>query len=132
MGKREELSRAQQAAVEWINSKSATKLGPIGQEVGKMLAEICVELMDAKQEAAHWKAAFETIQAEFKVAVGLTIRKQGGEALVVTRADLATMPANTELWLDDREPGVRAYSLREIPVRNPSVDGAVRRLIQTH
>jgi hypothetical protein len=129
---RDKLSRAQQKAVDWINSKGATRMGAIGEEVGKMLAEICVELMDAKQEAAHWKAAFDTIQTEFKIAVGITLKKQGGDKLIITKADLATMPPNTELWLDDHEPGVRVYALRERQKRNPKADDAVRRIMLPH
>lgn len=129
-GRKDSLSAAQERAVNWINSKGAMKMGPIGQEVGKMLAEILVELMDAKQEAAHWKQSFETIQAEFKIAVGLAIKKQGGEKLVVTKADLAAMPPNTELYLDDHEPGVRVYQLRERKLRAPKVEDAVARIIR--
>ncbi len=129
---RDKLSKAQQKAVDFINSKGATRMGAIGQEVGKMLAEICVELMDSKNEAQHWKAAFDTIQAEFKVAVGIAIKQQGGARLVITRQALSEMPPNTELFLDDHEPGVRVYELRERIKGAPKVGDAVRRIIQPH
>lgn len=129
---RDKLSPAQQKAVDWIQSKGAKGMGAIGEEVGKMLVEITIELADAKNEAAHWKAAFNTIQAEFKIAVGLTLKKSGDPRLVITKADLAAMPPNTELWLDDHEPGVRVYALRERVKANPKASDAVRRILQPH
>lgn len=133
MAKRpDRLSKVQQQAVDFIQSKGAAKMGQLGIEVGKMLAELTAELMDAKQEAAHWKASFETTMAEFKIAVGITLKKSGGEKLVITKADLATMPANTELWLDDHEPGVRIYQLRERTTANHQVKDAVSRIIRPH
>lgn len=132
MSRRDKLSAAQQKAVDWIQSKGAANMGQLGIEVGKLLAELTAELMDKTEEAAHWKNAFDTITAEFKIAVGITLKKAGGEKLVITKADLATMPANTELWLDDHEPGVRVYQLRERTNVNPKVGDAVSRIILPH
>lgn len=132
MSRKDKLSAAQEKAVDWIQSQGAAKMGALGTEVGKMLAELTAELMDAKQEAAHWKASFETTMAEFKIAVGITLKKSGGEKLIITKADLATMPPNTELWLDDHEPGVRVYALRERAKVNPKPTDAIRRIIRSH
>lgn len=101
------LTTAQQKLIQLINTPHLAEL------VGATLAEIAVELMDAKQEARHWKRSYETVREEIKVLAAVTIKEQGGDRLVITRAQYAAVPQNTELWLDTPEPGVRIYELRQ-------------------
>lgn len=84
----EKLSAAQQKAVDWIQGHRAEELGSLGIEVGKMLAELTVELLDATREAAHWKASFETVRDEMKLAIATVIAKGPGarKRLIITRA----------------------------------------------
>lgn len=121
----EKLSDAQQQAIRFIKNRSASELGAIGTEIGNILAELTVELADAKEEAKHWKRSFETVRDEMKVAIGLAIRKLGGERLVVTRRELAELAPNTELYVGTPEPGVRIYELRERNVPRGTVKDGV-------
>lgn len=99
------LTPAQQQLMRLIHHK---KMAPL---IGQTLAEIAVELMDAKREAAHWKQSFETVRDEIKVLAGVAI-KQRGERLVVTRKELQELEGR-ELHVGNPEPGVRIYELRE-------------------
>lgn len=101
------LSKAQENLMKLVNNRELAAL------VGSTLAEIAVELMDAKQEAAHWKKSFDTVRDEIRILAGVAIKQKGAQRLVITKADLAAVPPNTELWLDTPEPGVRVYELRE-------------------
>jgi hypothetical protein len=103
----DKLTSAQENLMRLINDKG------IAQMVGSTLAEIAVELMDAKQEAAHWKQSFETVKDEIKVLAGVALRQQHTHRLVITKAELQNMPANTELHVATPEPGVRVYELRQ-------------------
>jgi hypothetical protein len=119
----EKLSAAQQKAVDWIQGHKAVELGEIGTEIGKMLAELAVDAADAKVEAAHWKRSFETMKAEFRVAVGVAMRKLSVTKLVITRTELGQVPEDTELYVGTPEPGVRIYELRP---RRAAVGDAVK------
>lgn len=101
------LSTAQERLMKLINDQG------IAQLVGSTLAEIAVELMDAKQEAAHWKKSFDTVRDEIKILAAVAMRKRGEQRLVITRAEFAAVPPNTELWLDTPEEGVRVYEIRQ-------------------
>jgi hypothetical protein len=106
----EKLSAVQQQAIDFVHDGKAAKYGRLGQEVGKMLAEIAVELMDARNEAKHWKAAFETVRTEIKVLAAVAIKQQWGRRLVITKAELQRFE-DTELQIGTPEPGVRIYQL---------------------
>lgn len=110
----DQLSKAQGDLMRLINDKG------IAQMVGSTLAEIAVELLDAKAEAAHWKLSFETVRDEIKVLAAGALRQQHTHRLVITKAELQNVPANTELYVDTPEPGVRVYELRQ---RIPSING---------
>jgi hypothetical protein len=110
----DKISAAQQRSIDWIKGHRAEELGALGVEVGKMLAELTVELMDAKAEAAHWKAAFEVVRAEIKVLAAVAIAQLKATKLVITRKELQEIPPNTELFIGKPEPGVRIYELRRV------------------
>lgn len=132
MAKRDKLSAAQEKAVDFIRSGTARQMGELGQELGKLLAELTAELMDAKQEAIHWKNSFQVMQTEFKIAVGIMLRTRDAHRLTITRQDLADMPANTELYCDDHEPGTRVYELRtRALVNGNAIAQDVGRIIRT-
>lgn len=115
------LSKAQEKLMTLVNNRELAAL------VGSTLAEIAVELMDAKQEAAHWKNSFDTVRDEIKILAAVAMHKRGDQRLVITKAEFAAVPQNTELWLDTPEPGVRVYELRE--KRNP-VNEAVGKILR--
>lgn len=115
------LSKAQENLMRLVNNTELAAL------VGSTLAEIAVELMDAKNEAAHWKTSFETVRDEIKILASVAMTKNGEQRLVITKADFAKVPRGTELWLDTPEPGVRVYELRE---KRTAVDSAVGRILR--
>lgn len=98
------LTPAQQQLMGLINDP---KMAPI---IGQTLAEIAVELMDSKREAAHWKKSFETVRDEIKVLASVSVKRKG--RLVITRKELQEVEGQ-ELFVDTPEPGVRIYELRE-------------------
>lgn len=114
----DKLSDAQQKLMAYINDPVAARV------FGATLAEIAVELMDAKQEAAHWKRSFETVRDEIKVLASVSIKQHG--RLVVTRKELQAVEGR-ELFVDTPEPGVRIYELRE---RHTPVDQAVSKILR--
>lgn len=117
----DKLSSAQEQLMALINNKA------FAQAAGSCLAEIAVELMDSKAEAAHWKQSFETVRDEIKVLAATVIKQRGAERLVITQAEFAAVPKNTELWLDTPEPGVRIYELRQ---RVNGVNAAVGHILR--
>lgn len=133
----EKLSSAQQQAIDWIQAKKAADYGALGIEVGKILADLAVELADAKQEAAHWKQSFETVHDELKVMVSVAIHKSGGSRLTVSKNEyLAVVKGNVELYCGAPQDGTRIYELRRRTKKNP-INEVVKealngRIIQPH
>lgn len=132
----EKLSSAQQRAVDWIQGHKAAELGALGTEIGKMLAELTVELADAKREAAHWHHAFDTVRDELQVVVSVAISKSAGSRLIITKADyLEVVKRNVELYCDSPDgSGTRVYALRKRTKKNPigdAVKGALNGSIIT-
>jgi hypothetical protein len=114
-------TKAQEKLLSLVNNQELAKL------VGSTLAEIAVELMDAKGEAAHWKAAFEAVRDEIKILVAVSLRQRGASKLVITEKELRDLPQGTQLYVGNPEPGVRIYELGG--ARNPidsAVDGIIR------
>jgi len=118
----EKLSPVQQRAVDWIKGSKATELGALGTEVGRMLAELTTEQLDARREAAHWKQAYDAIRAELKVLAAIAIKKTGVSRLVITRKDLLELPPDTQLHVQSPDEYTRIYELR----REETPDGATR------
>jgi hypothetical protein len=116
----DQLSDAQQKLMAFINDPAAARA------FGSTLAEIAVELMDAKQEAAHWKKSFKTVSDELKVLASVSIKRKG--RLVITRKELQAVEGQ-ELFVDTPEPGVRIYELRER--RLELVAATVNRILQS-
>lgn len=114
----DQLSEAQQKLMAFINDPAAARA------FGSTLAEIAVELMDAKQEAAHWKKSFKTVSDELKVLASVSVKRKG--RLVITRKELQAVEGQ-ELFVDTPEPGVRIYQLRE---RSSLVDSAVSKILR--
>lgn len=113
----EELSQAQHKLMAFINDPAAARA------LGTTLAEIAVELLDAKQEAKHWKQSFETVKDEIKVLASVAIH-ENQHRLVITKASFAKVQG-LELFVDTPEPGVRIYELRT----RPSVQNAVSEIL---
>jgi hypothetical protein len=126
--KTEKLSAAQQTAIKWLHSQGAAKMGALGHEIGKWAAELVAELADAKREAEHWKAAFETVRDEIKVLAAVAIKQQHDGRLVITRKELAALEGK-ELHVGTPEPGVRVYEVRE---RAPNIRQDVSRILRPH
>jgi len=81
--------------------------------LGSTMAEVAVELADAKAEARHWKASFEAVALEIKILAAVIIASGKLPRIVITRADQERIPASKELHVGTPEPGVRIYELRE-------------------
>jgi hypothetical protein len=86
--------------------------GPMGEQIGRMLAEIAVELQDRIDEAKHWKVISEALRGELRTLAALIIKQQHLERIVVTRSEFEAIPADLELYVETPEPGVRVYELR--------------------
>lgn len=114
------LSQAQEKLMAFINDPAAARA------LGSTLAEIAVELMDAKREVAHWKKSFKTVSDELKVLASVSVKRKG--RLVITRKELQAVEG-LQLFVDTPEPGVRIYELRE---RSFPVATAVSRILQPH
>lgn len=114
----EEFSDAQQKLMAYINDPVAARA------FGSALAEIAVELMDAKQEAKHWKKSFDTVSDELKVLASVSVKRKG--RLVITRKELQAVKG-LQLFVDTPEPGVRIYELREGVA---TVDKAVSKILR--
>ncbi len=86
-------------------------------EIGKVLAEVAAELADAYEERTHWRKTAETVLAEMKVLAGCMLMQQPDRRLVITKAEMLTIPADLELFYDTPEAGVKVYALRrrELP-----------------
>jgi hypothetical protein len=110
----EKLSSAQQKTIAFMRSKTIQDLGELGTQVGGLLAELTVELADAKMEAAHWKGAFDTITAEIKALVSVCIKRIGkGTRLVITKQEYAEIAKDgLTLFCDTEDRNVRMYELR--------------------
>ena len=114
------LSEAQQKLMAFISDPTAARV------FGATLAEIAVELMDAKQEALHWKKSFHTVKDELKVLAAVAVKRKG--RLIITRKELQAVEGQ-ELFVDTPEPGVRIYELR---TTNTSVTQAVSQILTAH
>jgi len=112
----EDLSEAQQKLMAFINDPSAARA------FGSTLAEIAVELMDAKREANHWKSSFHTVKDELKVLAAVSVKRNG--RLMITKKELQEVEGQ-ELYVDTPEPGVRIYELRA----RPSIQKAVSEIL---
>ncbi len=95
---------------------------------GQALAEIAVELMDAKAEAGHYKQSLNTVLDEIKVLAAVAMKKLGGERLVITKKDLHSVQG-LELYCDTAEEGVRIYELRARVSKENDVEHAIKRIL---
>ena len=93
----------------------------LGGEIGRVMAEIAIELADAKLEAKHWRNSFTVVQKEIKVLAAVLMHEKGERRLVVTLKALQQIPPNLELHVAEPEPGVRIYEMRE---RMPELPGS--------
>jgi hypothetical protein len=90
--------------------------GQLGVEVGRMLAEIAVEMQDKIDEAKTWRLRFEVMRGELRTVVAVTLKnlpKLEGK-LVITRAEFDAVPENLEVQVDVPEEGVRVYRLVDV------------------
>lgn len=81
----EKISRAQQTAIDWIRDHKAVELGALGTEIGKMLAELTVELADEKLKAQKFELERNQLRAAMKVAIAVAMAKLKTRRLVVTK-----------------------------------------------
>jgi len=95
-----------------LNRDVPLPAGPMGEQIGRMLAEIAVELQDRIDEAKHWKVISEALRGEIRTLAALIIKQQRLERIVVTQKEFEAFPENQELVIEVPEPGVRIYELR--------------------
>lgn len=128
----DQLSKAQQQAMQFLRSGSAAQLGTIGAQFGEMLAILVAELADAKAEAKHFKASFDVVSREMKAAIGVALRQAKAERLVVTRQDLNELGhERMTLFVGRPTQDVRVYELRKQTVVDvPGKVGPALKLVQ--
>lgn len=104
----ETLSPAQERMRQLLRNPDLAKI------VGGTFAEVLVESLDAKREAAHWKKCFDMIRAELKVLVAVLLKRGGHTRLIIRKAEFDELAGqNLELWTVDAEDDVRVYELRQ-------------------
>lgn len=126
----EKLSEAQQRAVNWLKAKKAEEMGEIAVEIGRIFAELTVELADAKREVKFWKVGYERVKAQMKVAVATAIHKLDAEKLVVTRTEF-NLCSGKILHVETPEEGVLIYELR-LPAAAADVPETVSQILKAH
>jgi hypothetical protein len=100
--------------------------GALGRELGRMLAEIAVELQDKIDAARFWQVRFEALKGEIKCLAAVIMSKQAEKRIVITRKELDALPDDIEVHIEAPEEGVRIYTLRKKPTK---VGNDVRRIL---
>lgn len=93
--------------------KIVLPMGKLGSEMGRLLAELAVEVQDKIDEAKHWRTMCEAVRGETKTLVAILLRrdpKLDGK-IVISRAEFEAIPEDAEVVVDKPETGVRIYRL---------------------
>jgi hypothetical protein len=87
--------------------------GRLGQEWGRILAEIAIELQDKIDEAKSWRTMCEAVRGETKTLVSILLRRDSSldGKLVITKGEFDHIPENAEVIVETPEPGVRIYRM---------------------
>jgi hypothetical protein len=93
----------------------------LGHQIGRMLAEIAVELQDRIDEAKSWRLRFEALRGEIKTLAAIIMARQTDKRIVITRKELDALPEDVEVNVETPEPGVRIYTLHTV-VKEPKGD----------
>lgn len=106
------LSAAQERMRDLLKNPDLAKV------VGATFADVLVESMDAKREAAHWKTSFETIKREMTVLASVCMDKLKVRRLIITKADfLKVVEQQVQLMYDFPDEDTHIYELKSAKVR---------------
>jgi hypothetical protein len=101
--------------------------GEMGQQMGRMLAELAVDIQDYIDKAKFYQVRFEALRGEIKTLAAIVIAREGiGNRIVITREQMNAIPADVEVHIETPEEGVRVYTLRKIPKK---AGAEVRRIL---
>jgi hypothetical protein len=92
--------------------------GKMGQEMGRMLAELAVDIQDYIDKAKFYQVRFEALKGEIKTLAAIVMSKQSGgysSKIVLRKSELDAIPEDLEVHIETPEPGVRVYSMRKVP-----------------
>lgn len=92
--------------------------GELGQQMGRMLAELAVDIQDHIDKAKFYQVRFEALKGEIKTLAAIVMSKQQGglsSKIVITRKEMDAIPEDLEVHIDSPEDGVRVYTMRKIP-----------------
>lgn len=89
--------------------------GELGKEMGRMLAELAVDIQDYIDKAKFYQVRFEALKGEIKTLAAIVMSKQADKRIVITRKEMDAIPEDVEVHVEQPEEGVRIYTLRKIP-----------------
>lgn len=78
----------------------------------EVLMHAAAMVMDATDQNARLKVALEAVRGELRTLAVLQMRQRGVSRLVLTKAELDTVPMDTEVHVESPEPGVRIYEIK--------------------
>jgi len=102
--------------------------GELGQQMGRMLAELAVDIQDYIDKAKFYQVRFEALRGEIKTLAAIVMSKQPmglSSRITITRKEMDAIPADMEVHIETPEEGVRVYTMRKIP----KVGAEVKRIL---
>jgi hypothetical protein len=100
--------------------------GKAGELMGRMLAELAVDIQDHIDKAKFYQVRFEALRGEIKCLAAIIMSKQAEKRIVITRKELDALPDDVEVHIEAPEEGVRIYTLRKVPKK---AGAEVRRIL---
>jgi len=103
--------------------------GELGQQMGRMLAELAVDIQDYIDKAKFYQVRFEALRGEIKTLAAIVMSKQPmglSSRITITRKEMDAIPADMEVHIETPEEGVRVYTMRKIPKK---VGAEVKRIL---
>lgn len=91
--------------------------GELGQQMGRMLAELAVDIQDHIDKAKFYQVRFEALKGEIKTLAAIVMSKQRGgfsSKIVIRKTELDAIPEDLEVHIEQPEPGVRVYTMRKV------------------
>jgi len=103
--------------------------GELGQQLGRMLAELAVDIQDYIDKAKFYQVRFEALRGEIKTLAAIVMSKQKAglsSRITITRKEMDAIPPDMEVHIETPEEGVRIYTMRKIPKK---AGAEVRRIL---
>src|SRR5271156_6272849 len=74
--------------------------GELGQQMGRMLAELAVDIQDYIDKAKFYQVRFEALRGEIKTLAAIVIAREGiGNRIMITREQMNAIPADVEVHI---------------------------------